>query len=71
MARVASHMTPALRVLSSVSRAVTQFLTIATNSGKIAEDVRKLNALSEDELAKLGTSRTEEIERIFNLHAYQ
>ncbi|MEM6408210.1 MAG: hypothetical protein AAF700_07300 [Pseudomonadota bacterium] len=64
-------MNPALRALSNVSRGVTNFLTIATNSGKIAEDVRKLNTLSEDELAKLGTSRAGEIERIFNLHAYQ
>ncbi len=71
MAHVTSQTNPVLRVLGAVSQSVTRFLTIATHSGKIAEDVRKLNALSDEELAKLGTTRAEMVERIFTVHAYQ
>ncbi|MEM7471768.1 MAG: hypothetical protein AAF340_10485 [Pseudomonadota bacterium] len=68
MAQVA---TQSASVFQSVANAVTSFLTISTNASKIAEDVRKLNALSDEELSGLGTSRSEEIDRIFSAHAYQ
>lgn len=67
----ARTVTSAMRFAHAVTSAVSRFLTTAMNANSIANDVHKLNALTDTELEALGTTRSAEIDRIFSLHGCQ
>lgn len=61
---------PIARIFASLSHKIAGFITITSNASRIADDVTKLNALTDAELSALGTTRNKEVERIFSLHSY-
>ncbi|MGQ0566020.1 MAG: hypothetical protein ACT4OK_13240 [Gemmobacter sp.] len=52
-------------LVSRILHAAGEAVWLLANSGSMAEDVRRLNALSDADLAARGTTRAAEVQRIF------